>query len=194
MSESDENPQSSNGSQEPEEAPQAQDEAAGDGTEGAASAGPEEALAEALAERDKLKEQLLRTAADYDNFRKRAKRELEENERRAREETLREILPVVDNLERAASASEDAQDVQSVAEGVKMVLKQFQDTAEKIGLERIHAVGERFDPNLHDAIQQQETTEQPPGTVVTEVVPGYKLGDRLLRASVVVVARAPSEE
>ena len=191
MSESDEKPQSSNGSDEPAEDVQAAP--GGDGTEQAAAPATEEALAEALAERDKLKEQLLRTAADYDNFRKRARRDVEEAERRARDETLREILPIVDNLERAASASEDAQDVQSVAEGVKMVLKQFRDTAEKIGLQRIEAVGERFDPNLHDAVQQPQTDEQPPGTVVAEVVPGYTLGDRLLRAAVVVVARAPSQ-
>lgn len=199
MSESDENPQSSNGSHEPEEGVQAQgssnpEPSSGDGTEGAASPGTEEALAEALAERDKLKEQLLRTAADFDNFRKRARRDIDETERRAREETLREVLPVIDNLERAASASEGAQDVQSVAEGVNMVLKQFHDTAEKIGLQRIQAVGERFDPNRHDAIQQQESTEHPPGTVMAEVVPGYMLGDRLLRAAVVVVAKAPSDE
>lgn len=198
MSESDEKTQSSKGTEGPEQPEPEQGETAsetgGDGTSGVASASTEEALAEALAERDKLKEQMLRTAADFDNFRKRARRDVLDAERRGREETLQEILPVVDNLERAAAASEGTQDVQSVAEGVKMVLKQFNDAAEKIGLQRIESVGQRFDPSVHDAVQQRETDEQPPGTIVDEIVPGYRLGDRLLRAAVVVVARPPSQE
>lgn len=140
----------------------------------------------------RLKDQLLRTAADFDNFRKRSRRDAEEAERRGREEAVREVLPIVDNLERAVSASESAKDAAAVAEGVRMVLKQFDDVASRLGLERIAAVGQRFDPNIHDAVQQMETAEHPPGTIVAEVVPGYRLGDRLLRAALVVVARPPA--
>lgn len=140
----------------------------------------------------RLKDQLLRTAADFDNFRKRSRRDAEEAERRGREVAVREILPIVDNLERAVSASESAKDTAAVAEGVRMVLKQFEDVSSRLGLQRVPAVGERFDPNLHDAVQQVETDEHPPGTIVAEVVPGYRLGDRLLRAAVVVVARPPA--
>lgn len=142
----------------------------------------------------KLKDHLLRTAADFDNFRKRSRRDVEEAERRGREEAVREVLPIVDNLERAVSASESATDIAAVAEGVRMVLKQFDDVASRLGLTRVVAVGERFDPNLHDAVQQVETDEHPPGTIVAEVVPGYRLGDRLLRAALVVVARPPASK
>lgn len=137
----------------------------------------------------RLKEQLLRTAADFENFRKRARRDVEEAERRGTELVLREVLPVIDNLERAALAAVDATELEAVATGVKMVLKQFQDVATRLDLERVKAVGERFDPALHDAVQQQETDEQPPGSIVQEVVPGYRLKDRLLRPAMVVVAR-----
>lgn len=154
---------------------------------------PEQRLAALTEERDRVKEQLLRTAADYENFRKRAKRDVEEAERRGREEVLREVLPVIDNLERAVEASDSATDVKAVVEGVRMVLKMFEDVAGRIELQRIPAVGEKFDPTLHDAMQQRETSEQPPGTIVQELVPGYKLGERLLRPSLVVVARPPAE-
>lgn len=147
----------------------------------------------AEAERDRLKDQLLRTAADFDNFRKRTKKDLEFAERRGKEDVLRELLPVFDNLERAVEAARTSTDAAGIAQGVEMVLKLFEDTAARIGLERIRALGERFDPTIHDAFQQRETDEQPPGTVVAEYQPGYRLGDKLLRPAMVVVAKKPSE-
>ncbi len=144
-----------------------------------------------VAERDHLKEQLLRTAADFDNFRKRARRELEEAKMRGKDDALKDILPVFDNLERAVAAADSAQSVASVVEGVKMVLKLFQDTAERMGLNRVPTVGQRFDPAMHEAIQQKETDEAPPGAIIAEIVPGYMFGQRLLRAAMVVVARRP---
>jgi molecular chaperone GrpE len=144
-------------------------------------------------ERDQLRDQLLRTAADFDNFRKRARREMEDAKARGKDEALKEVLPVFDNLERAVAAAENAQAISSVIEGVKMVLKLFEDTAERMGLKRIKALGERFDPAVHEAIQQQETDSQAPGTILAEVVPGYMFGPRLLRAAMVVVARKPSK-
>lgn len=152
----------------------------------------EDVIAPLREERDRLKEQLLRTAADYDNFRKRTKKELEESERRGREETVRELLPVFDNLERAVQAAVGTTDVQSIIEGVRMVLKLFEDQTGRLGITRIQAVGQRFDPAIHDAIQQKETDEHPPGTVIAEIVPGYRLGEKLVRPSMVVVARKPS--
>ncbi|MEO0325927.1 MAG: nucleotide exchange factor GrpE [Myxococcota bacterium] len=145
------------------------------------------------AERDKLKEQLLRTAADFDNFRKRALRELDDARRRTREDALREILPVIDNLERAAAASENATEVKAVAEGVQMVLKGFEEVAGRLGLVRVTAIGEKFDPNVHDAVQQMESADKEPGTILAEVVPGYQLGERLLRPAMVVVAKKPAD-
>ena len=144
------------------------------------------------AEKDKLYEQLLRTAADFDNYRKRSRKEVEQAERRGRENTLRDLLPVIDNLERAVEATTTTSEVNAVRDGVRMVLKQFEDVAGRIGLTRVVSVGERFDPNLHDAFQQIVTDEHPPGTIVQEYQPGYRLDERLLRPAMVVVARPPA--
>lgn len=143
-------------------------------------------------ERDKLKDQLLRTAADFDNFRKRTRRDLEDAARRAKEDAIKEILPLVDNLHRAAEASESATDVEAVAEGVHMVLRSFDEIGARLGLNPVEALGKPFDPNEHDAVQQIESDEHPPGTVMAEVLKGYKLGDKLVRAAMVVVAKPPA--
>jgi molecular chaperone GrpE len=150
---------------------------------------PGTALEEAQAEMARLRDQLLRTAADFDNFRKRTRRELDDAYKRGKEELLRELLPVFDNLERAAIHAGQASDAKAVADGVGIVLKQFSDTLGKVGITRIPAVGSPFDPSLHEAIQQIETDEHPAGTIVAEVQPGYAMGDRLVRASMVVVAK-----
>jgi molecular chaperone GrpE len=153
--------------------------------------GPEAELAKIREERDKIRDQLLRTAADFDNFRKRTQKDLAEEKKRAKEDVVREFLPVIDNLERAVSAATTASDITAVVEGVRMVLKLFEDQAGRLGLTKVKAVGERFDPALHDAIQQVETDEHPPGTVISEVVAGFRLGDKLVRPAMVVVARKP---
>ncbi len=161
--------------------------------EPASGNGPTAGADPVAAERDQLRDQLLRTAADFDNFRKRARREMEDAKLRGKDDAIKEVLPVFDNLERAVAAAENAQAISSVIEGVKMVLKLFEDTAERMGLKRIKALGERFDPAVHEAIQQQETDAHAPGTILAEVVPGYMFGQRLLRAAMVVVARKPSK-
>ncbi len=149
-------------------------------------------LERAHAERDRMREQLLRIAADFDNFRKRSRKEIEEVRRRTVEDTLREVLPIVDNLERAASAMTDATEVSAVTEGVHMVLRGFEDIAGRLGLKRVTTVGNLFDPTCHDAVQQEETNEHAPGTIMSEVVPGYYVGERLLRPAMVVVAKPPT--
>lgn len=140
----------------------------------------------------RLREQLLRVAADFDNYRKRSRKDVEDAERRGKEDVVREVLPVFDNLERAVQASTSTSDVTAIVDGIKMVLRLFEDHASRIGLTRLAVVGERFDPALHDAIQQVETDEHPPGTVMTEIVPGYRLGEKLVRPAMVVVARKPA--
>ena len=159
---------------------------------GATPEAAESAADKVAAERDQLRDQLLRTAADFDNYRKRSRKEIEEARARGREDAIKDVLPVFDNLERAVTAAASAQTIDSVVEGVKMVLKLFEDTSDRMGLVRVKAVGERFDPTVHEAIQQQETEDQPPGTILTEIVPGYMIGQRLLRAAMVVVARKPT--
>jgi molecular chaperone GrpE len=144
------------------------------------------------AERDQIRDQLLRTAADFDNYRKRTRRDVEDAKIRGRDEAVKDILPVFDNLERAVAAASSAQTIESVVEGVKMVLKLFEDTCERMGLTRVKTLGERFDPAVHEAIQQQETDAHPPGTILAEIMPGYMVGTRLLRAAMVVVARKPA--
>ncbi|XXY44685.1 nucleotide exchange factor GrpE [Sorangium sp. So ce269] len=158
------------------------------------AATPEDKLGEVQAEAARMREQLLRTAADFDNFRKRSRREVEEAQRRGREAILKDLLPVFDNLERAASHAENAPDAKSVAEGVRIVAKQFVDTLERMGIKRISAVGKPFDPSVHEAIQQIESTEHPAGVVIAEVQPGYMLGDYLIRAAMVVVSKGSPGE
>ena len=149
-------------------------------------------------ERDRFREQLLRTAADFDNFRKRTRKDLEDAERRGKEDVIREVLPVLDNLERAlaatASLSADAgaAEVKGIIDGVKMVTKLFEDQAGRMGLSKVKTVGERFDPGVHDAIQQVETDEHAAGTVIQEIVAGYRLGEKLVRPAMVIVARKPA--
>lgn len=147
-------------------------------------------LTEAEEKAAALKDQLLRTAADFDNFRKRARREQEDAQLAGRESMLKDLLPVFDNLERAVAHADTATDVQSFANGIDMVLKQFADALKRASIERIASVGQAFDPAVHEAIQQLETDEYDPGVVAAEVQGGYRLGGRLLRPALVVVAKA----
>jgi len=151
-------------------------------------------LAESQAEAARLKDALLRTAADYDNFRKRTRRELEEARRSGREDLLRTLLPVFDNLERAIQSGQRTSDVKAMTEGLTMVGRQFTDALGREGIARVATVGRAFDPSVHEAIQQVETGEHQAGTVIAEVQPGYTQGERLLRAAMVVVARGKAGE
>jgi molecular chaperone GrpE len=146
-----------------------------------------------VAEVARLKDALLRTAADYDNFRKRTRRELEEARRGGREDLLRAVLPVFDNLERAIQSAQRSSDVKAMTEGLTMVQRQFIDALGREGIARVQTVGRPFDPTVHEAIQQVETADHEAGTVIAEVQPGYTQGDRLLRAAMVVVARGKPE-
>jgi molecular chaperone GrpE len=166
---------------------------ASDGAEAppASEAAPVDPLEQAKAEAAKYREQLLRTAADFDNFRKRSRREQEDALRRGKESTLKDLLPVFDNLERATQSAESAPDVKAVAEGLKMVGRQFSSTLERMGITRVPTVGAGFDPSLHEAIQHAESTEHPAGVITAEVQPGYKFAEHLIRAALVVVSKGP---
>ncbi len=169
-------------------------EGAGAGEETAAPAAADP-VAEAKAEALRFKDQWMRSAADFDNFRKRSRKELEDTRKAGREELLKDLLPVFDNLERAMTSAERATEVKPVSDGLKMVLRQFTDTLGRSGITKVPTVGNLFDPGLHEAIQQVETDEHPAGTVVAEVQPGYLQGDRLVRAAMVVVAKPkPTDE
>ena len=171
--------------------PQPASEEASPEAESVADASPEQDPLElAKAEQAKLKDQLLRTLADFDNFRKRSRRELSDAERRGRDDLLKEFLPVFDNLDRASAHAETATDVKALADGIGLVMKQFADTLAKLGIERVPAVGQPFDPSVHEAVQQMETTEFEPGTIAAEVQAGYRNSEKLIRPALVVVAKA----
>jgi molecular chaperone GrpE len=142
----------------------------------------------AAAEKDKKDnwDKYLRAVADLDNFRKRTKRDLDDARADARTRVLKEMLPVGDNLERALA--HEASEAAAVLEGVRLVHRQFLTALERVEVTPVEALGQAFDPNLHEAIGQEES-DQPPGTVVKVLQTGYKLGDRLLRPALVVVAR-----
>ena len=101
-------------------------------------------------EATKMKEQWIRTAADFDNFRKRARRDMEDSRRGGREELLKELLPVFDNLERAIQSAQRSADVKAVSDGLAMVIKQFNDTLGRIGINRVPTIGSPFDPGVHE--------------------------------------------
>ncbi len=142
-------------------------------------------------ERDDLKEQALRARAEFENYRKRMARESERIRKTAAEGLMRDLLPIVDNLERALSHVEDKSD--GLAQGVEMIVKQFADVLSAKGLEVIPAKGEPFDPNIHEALTHQPSDEFPADTVMEEFQRGYRLGDYVLRPTQVVVSSGPAE-
>ncbi len=145
-----------------------------------------------VAEREAFKEQLLRARAEFDNYRKRVLREGEAQRKRAAEQLLRDLLPVLDNLERALAHGEESGGEQLV-EGVKMVHKQFLGVLDNYSVTPIVAVGEPFDPNLHDAMTQQPSPEYAEGVVMDEFERGYMIGDSVLRPSRVLVSSGAPE-
>jgi molecular chaperone GrpE len=164
---------------------------------GSASSPPaseQDPLAQAQAEAARLKDAWLRAVADFDNYRKRSRRELEDARRGGREDVVRALLPVFDNLERALQSAQRSTDVKAMTDGLSMVQRQFIDALGREGIARIPTIGSPFDPSVHEAIQQVETDEHAPGTIIAEVQPGYTQGERLLRAAMVVVARAKGPE
>ena len=139
-------------------------------------------------------DQLVRTMADMENFKKRAARERQDAIKYANEALLERIIPVLDNFEAAlAAANAPNTSVQSLQSGVNMIQTQLRSAMSEAGLEEIDAAGQPFDPNIHEAISQQETDEVPEGQVVQQVRKGYKLRERLLRPASVIVAKKPAE-
>jgi molecular chaperone GrpE len=165
--------------------------AASESREPVSGNGASEAPAQAAeAEIASLRDRLLRMAADHDNYRKRVRRDISDAERRVQEDLLRGLLPTFDNLERAAGHAESAADVKALAEGLKMVLRQFQDTLSSLGIERVESVGKPFDPAEHEAVQHVLSDSVPPGAIVQELQGGYRWQGRLMRPAMVVVSKA----
>lgn len=168
------------------------EEPAGDGADAAATKLAELQAALSAAEREKKDnwDKYVRSVADFENARKRQRRELEDARADTKIKVLKEMLPVVDNLERAIEhAAAQAADTGAIFEGVRLVLRQFIHAFERLEVHPVEASGQPFDPNLHEAISQQDS-DQPPGTVIAVLQKGYRVGDRLLRPAMVVVAKA----
>jgi molecular chaperone GrpE len=139
-------------------------------------------------------ERLVRTSADFDNFKKRAAREKQDAIRYANEGLLEKLVPVLDNFDAALSAAQtsSADGAQSLQTGVAMIFQQLKKVLTESGLEEVDATGQAFDPNLHEAVSQQESKDVPEGNVLQQLRKGYKLRDRLLRPATVVVAKKPA--
>jgi molecular chaperone GrpE len=156
------------------------------------SANPIAELEAKLAASEKEKkdnwDRYLRSAADLENTRKRQKREADDAKFETKTKILKEILPVVDNLERAIEHAGAGSENNPIIEGVQLVLRQLMTAFERLDVTPVDALNQPFDPNLHEAISQQES-ELPPGAVVTVLQKGYKSGERLLRPALVVVAK-----
>jgi molecular chaperone GrpE len=138
-------------------------------------------------------DRLLRVAADFDNYKKRAAREKEEWVKFANEDLIKSILPFVDNLERALNHSEKTEDIQSLIEGIKLTIQQLLKILNKFGVSPIESLGKPFDPTMHEAMLVVETDQHEPNQVVEEFQKGYLLNDRLLRAATVSVSKLPEK-
>ena len=133
------------------------------------------------------------TAADAENFKKRLQREKEDQTRYANEAIMRDLLSVLDNLERALQHSESPSNQEGLMEGLNMTLKGFIDTLARFGCTPVEAVGKPFDPNFHEAVSQEESSNDEPNTVLRELQKGYMLKERLLRPAMVIVSRPASQ-
>lgn len=137
---------------------------------------------------DTLNNQYIRLAADFDNYRKRQEQEKEALLKYGAENTLKKMIEVLDNFERGLKAIETVEDCEKVKECYNLAYKNFMDVLTKAGLEAIKAEGETFDPNFHEAVMQTPSTEHPEHTIIAELQKGYKLGDKVLRPTLVNVA------
>ncbi len=148
----------------------------------------ESAIASLKEEIEKINNQYIRLAADFDNYRKRQMQEREALLKYGAEETLKKMIEALDNIDRAQKSVENVDDVNTVKDSYNLVFKQIFDVLNKIGLEVIDTKDKEFDPNLHEAVMQTPTSEYPENMIINELQKGYKLGDKVLRPSLVNVA------
>ena len=142
-------------------------------------------------DRDELRDLAQRTRADFENYQKRMQRDLAQERRYARRRWPHDLLPALDNLDRAMAAAQQAGETGPLVQGVAMVQAQLLDVLRRHGITRIEAQGKPFDPNLHQAVMQQPSDSVPPGTVLQVLEQGYMIHDRVLRPARVVVSAAP---
>ncbi len=163
-------------------------------TETAPSDDLEARLETALKTADKNYDSFLRVSAEFDNYKKRTAREMNDFRKFANESLVKDLLPVVDNLERALASSEDNGETDSIKEGIQLTLKEILKILDRFSVTPIDALGKNFDPCFHQAVLQEETGDQAENTVLKEFQKGYMLHDRLIRPSMVVVSKAMAAE
>lgn len=174
----------------PPPAPAASEHAPEDGAEAAAEQVSHDLdeLGATRRERDEYLELAQRTRADFDNYRKRVAKDATDALRRGKLDLAKELIPVIDNLERAIAAGAASSDPAALAKGVGLVHSELRAALGRVGLESYDPSGEQFDPNLHEAISTRAQEGVAPGTVVETIEPGYRLSDQVLRAARVVVS------
>ncbi len=145
-------------------------------------------------ELEQCQEKVLRLAAELDNFKKRVEREKAEHMKFALEAFAKELLPFLDNLERAVQAARESRDLEGLLEGLELTLSGYFKTLERFGLKAFAAEGKRFDPSFHEALSVEENAEVDHNTVLKELLKGYTLHDRVLRPALVVVSKKPEGE
>jgi len=143
---------------------------------------------------EEKQDRLLRALAEVENIKRRTQREREEYIRYANESLLRDLVPVLDNLDRALEAARGTGEVSGVVGGVELIQRELLKVLERAGVTRYSALGHPFDPTRHEAIARVVSTDAKPGTVIGETLPGYQLHNRVLRAALVSVAAAPDED
>ncbi len=158
---------------------------------------PEEKLAALTAERDELKDRMLRIAAEFDNWKKRSRKEQTDGEARVREGVLKDLLEVADNLDRAVStqagkAGDGHVDAAALLKGVELVRRLFQQKLERYDIKPFEAKGQPFDPKVHEAVSKVSSPDVPAGAVASEFAKGYRIGERLLRPAMVAVSTGPA--
>jgi molecular chaperone GrpE len=151
---------------------------------------PLSSVATLEAEKSEIQDKLMRLAADFDNYKKRMIRDRESSFKYAEESLLKELLPSIDNLERALAHHNTGEEANAMREGVDLTLKALLAATTKFGLTAIDSVGQPFDPNLHEALAMEASADLPPQTVLREFEKGYYYKDRLLRAAKVVVTKS----
>jgi len=151
-------------------------------------------LNELTVEKASLYDRLVRQQAEFENYRKRVERDRAGIYQHGRDDVLLQFLPVVDNFERALSSLETSDgDAESLRHGVELIHKQFKDALSKFGLEPVEAVGQTFDPHVHEAVTTEPSDKHEENTVIEEFQRGYKIGNRLLRPAKVKVASSPEK-
>ena len=154
----------------------------------------ESEIAKMQQELEQANDMMLRLAAELENYKKRVAKDRESQIKYAAQNLIEELLPILDNFERAIESANKSEDFISLLEGVKMISKQMHDVLEKKGVSRIDAVGKTFDPTMHEAVMHIASEEHPENVVVEEFQKGYMLHDRVIRPAMVAVSKGAEEE